>query len=193
MKLLEERIKKDGRILPGNIVKVDSFLNHQLDIKFLEKLGLEMYEYFKDKKINKILTIEASGIALATVASQSFGGVPVLFAKKEKHKNIGNDLYTAEVKSYTSNKEYKVTVSKKYLDKKDRILIIDDFLAEGQALRGLINIAKQADAELCGLSVAVEKGFQKGGDKLREEGYDLLSLAIIDSINKGEIIFRDAN
>lgn len=193
MKLLEERIKKDGRILPGNIVKVDSFLNHQLDIKFLEELGQEIYEHFKDRKINKILTIEASGIALATLASQKFGGVPVLFAKKEKHKNIGTDLYTAEVKSYTSNKEYKVAVSKKYLDKNDRILIIDDFLAEGQALRGLINIAKQADAEICGLSVAVEKGFQKGGDKLREEGYDLLSLAIIDSINKGEIIFRDAN
>lgn len=193
MKLLEERIKKDGRILPGNIVKVDSFLNHQLDIKFLEELGREIYEHFKDRKINKILTIEASGIALATLASQNFGGVPVLFAKKEKHKNIGTDLYTAEVKSYTSSKEYRVAVSKKYLDKNDRILIIDDFLAEGQALRGLINIANQADAEICGLSVAVEKGFQKGGDKLREEGYDLLSLAIIDSINKGEIIFRDAN
>ncbi len=191
MKLLEERIKKDGKILEdGKIIKVDSFLNHQLDIQFLEKLGDEMYAHFLEKKVNKILTIEASGIALATVVSQSFNGIPVVFAKKQRTKNIGDNIYTSEVKSYTTGKEYTITVSKEYLNEGDRLLIIDDFLAEGQALRGLIDISNKASAHICGLSVAVEKGFQGGGDALREDGYDLLSLAIIDSVKDNKIEFR---
>lgn len=189
MKLLEDRIIKDGRILDGNIVKVDSFLNHQLDIEFLSKLGEEIHEYFKGRNINKILTIEASGIALATVVSQSFGNIPVVFAKKQKTSNIGNDVYQTLVKSYTSNKEYNVTVSKKYLSPDDNLLILDDFLAEGNALKGLIEVAKQARCHIEGLSVAVEKGFQDGGKIIRDMGYDLLSLAIIKTIENGTFEF----
>ena len=189
MSLLEERILKDGRILDGNIIKVDSFLNHQLDIEFLNKLGQEIYEHFKDKNINKILTIEASGIALATVVSQAFSYIPVVFAKKQKTSNIGDDLYQSVVKSYTSNKEYNVTVSKRYLSSDDNLLIIDDFLAEGNALKGLIDVANQAGCEIEGLSVAVEKGFQDGGKIIRDMGYDLLSLAIIKTIENGKFEF----
>lgn len=189
MKLLEERIVKDGYILDGNIVKVDSFLNHQLDIAFLSKLGEEIHNHFKERKINKILTIEASGIALATVVSQHFDNIPVVFAKKQKTSNIGNEVYQSLVKSYTSNKEYNVTVSKKYLSENDNLLIIDDFLAEGNALKGLIDVANQANCHIEGLSVAVEKGFQDGGKIIREMGYDLLSLAIIKSIENNRFEF----
>lgn len=190
MKLLEEKIKNDGQILEGNIIKVDSFLNHQLDIAFLEKLGEEMREHFKHRNINKILTIEASGIALATCASQHFGNIPVLFCKKQKNANLGNNVYQSQVKSYTAKKEYTITANKKYLGPEDHLLIIDDFLAEGNALKGLIDVALQAGAHIEGISVAIEKGFQEGGKIIRKEGYDLLSLAIIDSIDKGEITFR---
>ena len=174
MKLLEERIIKDGRILDGNIVKVDSFLNHQLDIKFLDKLAAEMANYFKDKKINKILTIEAS----------------VVFCKKQKTLNIGDDVYESKVESFTTKKNYTITVSKRFLSPEDNLLIIDDFLAEGNALKGLIDVANQAGATVSGVSVAIEKGFQEGGKIIRDMGYDLLSLAIIDSIEEGKISFR---
>lgn len=190
MKLLEDRIKKDGYILGENIIKVDSFLNHQLDIKFLSELSEEVYNHFKDRGINKILTIEASGIALATVVSEKFGYLPVVFAKKQKTKNIGGDVYESKVQSFTTDKEYTVTVSKKFLNKGDKLLLIDDFLAEGNALNGLISIAEQSGAKVEGVSVAVEKGFQEGGKIIREEGYDLLSLAIIESIDNGEFTFR---
>ena len=170
MKLLEERIINDGRILDGNIVKVDSFLNHQLDIKFLDKLAEEMAVYFKDKKINKILTIEASGIALATVASKHFDDAMVVFCKKQKTLNIGNDVYESKVESYTTKKNYTITVSKRFLSPEDNLLIIDDFLAEGNALKGLIDVSKQAGATISGVSVAIEKGFQDGGKIIRDMG-----------------------
>ncbi|MDY2987697.1 MAG: xanthine phosphoribosyltransferase [Peptoniphilus sp.] len=190
MKLLEDRIEKDGYILGENIIKVDSFLNHQLDIKFLSELSEKVYNHFKDRGINKILTIEASGIALATVVSEKFGYLPVVFAKKQKTKNIGGDVYESKVQSFTTDKEYTVTVSKKFLNEGDKLLLIDDFLAEGNALNGLISIAEQSGAKVEGVSVAVEKGFQEGGKIIREEGYDLLSLAIIESIDNGEFTFR---
>jgi len=189
MKLLEQRIKQDGYILDDNIVKVDSFLNHQLDIRFLSSLGEEIYRYFRDKEFTKILTIEASGIALATVIAERFNYIPVVFAKKQKTKNIGTDLFEESVKSYTTDKEYTVTVSKKFLSPDDKLLIVDDFLAEGNAMRGLIGLANQSGASIEGLSVAIEKSFQSGGDMIRDMGYDLLSLARIKSIANGEITF----
>lgn len=190
MKLLEEKIKREGRILEGNIIKVDSFLNHQLDISFLRELGKEIKDYFKDRKINKILTIEASGIALATLAALAFDDIPVLFCKKQKTSNIGSHIYESKVKSYTAHKEYTITVSKKFLGPEDHLLIIDDFLAEGNALQGLIDVATQAGASVEGIAVAIEKGFQEGGNIIRSKGYDLLSLAIIDSIDGENITFR---
>lgn len=191
MKLLENKIETDGYILGDNIIKVDSFLNHQLDIKFLSEMCEDIYTHFKDKGINKILTIEASGIALATILSEKFGYLPVVFAKKQKTKNIGGDIYESKVQSFTTDKEYNVTVSKKFLNEGDKLLLIDDFLAEGNAMFGLIDIAEQGGAEVVGISVAVEKGFQEGGKILREKGYDLLSLAIIDSIEGGKFTFRN--
>lgn len=190
MKLLEEKIIKDGYILDENIIKVDSFLNHQLDIKFLSQLSDEIYEHFKDRNINKILTIEASGIALATVLSQKFNYIPVVFAKKQHHKNLGDKVYQEEVKSFTTDKKYSVTVSKKFLSEKDNLLIIDDFLAEGNALNGLIKISQQSGAKIIGLSVAIEKGFQDGGKLIRKLGYDLFSLAIITHIKDNKFTFK---
>ena len=175
MKLLEERIKEDGQVRPGNILKVDSFLNHQLDISLLEQLGNEFYEKFKNKGITRILTIEASGIALACLAAQHFK-VPVVFAKKAKSKNLDGELYT---------------LAKKFLSEDDTVLLIDDFLAVGKAMRGLIDICNQADAKIAGIGIAVEKGFQSGGKELREAGYDVYSLAIIDEMtDDGSITFR---
>ena len=190
MKLLEEKILNDGKILEDNIIKVDSFLNHRLETDFLNKLAEEIARYFSGRGINKILTIEASGIALAILTACHMDNIPVVFAKKSKSKNIEGDVFSSQVKSYTYDKTYSVTVSKKYLSQGDRLLIIDDFLATGLAMEGLIDISNQACAEIKGLSVAVEKGFQKGGDSLREKGYDLLSLAIVDTIDEGKIIFR---
>lgn len=191
MKLLEDRITKDGYILNGNIIKVDSFLNHQLDIAFLSDLSDEIYEHFKDRGINKILTIEASGIALATALSQKFNYIPVVFAKKQRTKNIGTEVYQSLVKSFTTDKEYTVTVSKKFLGPDDKLLVIDDFLAEGNALKGLISVAEESGAHVEGISVAVEKGFQEGGEIIRSMGHDLLSLAIIESIDDGKFTFRE--
>lgn len=191
MKLLEEKILKDGKIKGDNVIKVDSFLNHQLDVAFLDTMGKEIYEYFKDRGINKILTIEASGIALAVITAKYFGDIPVVFAKKAKSSNIADEVYSSKIKSFTYKKDYTVTVSKQFLESGDRLLILDDFLAEGNALTGLIDVATQAGAEVCGISVGIEKGFQKGGELIRSQGYDLLSLAIIDDISDGVIKFRE--
>lgn len=190
MKLLEDRIIKDGKILEGDIIKVDSFLNHQLDIKFLNTLAEDVAKYFKNKKINKILTIEASGIAFATVISENMNYIPVVFSKKKKTLNIGDSLWQSHVKSYTTKKDYMISVSKEFIGKDDNLLIVDDFLAEGNALRGLIDITKKAGANIEGISVAVEKGYQGGGDYVRKLGYDLYSLAIIDSIENGKFSFK---
>ena len=190
MKLLEDRIIKDGKILEGDIVKVDSFLNHQLDIKFLNTLAEDVARYFKNKNINKILTIEASGIAFATVISENMNYIPVVFSKKKKTLNIGDSLWQSHVKSYTTKKDYMISVSKEFIGKDDNLLIVDDFLAEGNALRGLIDISKKAGANIEGISVAVEKGYQGGGDYVRKLGYDLYSLAIIDSIENGKFSFK---
>ena len=191
MKLLEERIKEDGQVRPGNILKVDSFLNHQLDVALLEQLGKEFYEKFKDKNITRILTIEASGIALACLTAQYFN-VPVVFAKKAKSKNLDGELYTSTVHSYTYGKDFTVTLSKKFLSKDDTVLLIDDFLAVGKAMRGLIDICNQAEAEIAGIGIAIEKGFQSGGKELREAEYDVYSLAIIDEMSDdGMICFKE--
>lgn len=190
MKLLEDRIIKDGKILEGDIIKVDSFLNHQLDIKFLNTLAEDVAKYFKNKNINKILTIEASGIAFATVISENMNYIPVVFSKKKKTLNIGDSLWQSHVKSYTTKKDYMISVSKEFIGKDDNLLIVDDFLAEGNALRGLIDISKKAGANIEGISVSVEKGYQGGGDYVRKLGYDLYSLAIIDSIENGKFSFK---
>ena len=190
MKLLEERIRKDGQVRPGNILKVDSFLNHQLDVELLEQLGKAFYEEFKDKGITRILTIEASGIALACLAAQYFK-VPVVFAKKAKSKNLDGELYTSTVHSFTYGKDFTVTLAKKFLSKEDTVLLIDDFLAVGKAMRGLIDICKQAEANIAGIGIAIEKGFQSGGRELREAGYEVYSLAIVDEMtDEGDLRFH---
>ncbi len=192
MNCLEARIVKDGVVKPGNVLKVDSFLNHQMDIELMNEIGEEFYRRFQNKKINKILTIEASGIAIAYAVAQKFG-VPVLFAKKSKSINIAGDTYTAEVESFTHKNKNTVVVSKQFLNEEDRVLIVDDFLANGCALQGLISIVDQAGATVEGIGIAVEKGFQVGGQIIRNLGYQLESLAIVESMNHetGEIVFRE--
>lgn len=189
MKLLEQKILKDGKVKAGNILKVDSFLNHQLDINLLNEIGKEFKGMFKEEKITKILTIEASGIAIASIAAQYFD-VPVLFAKKAKSKNLDGDMYTSVVHSYTYGADYTITVAKKFLTDEDRVLIIDDFMAMGKAMDGLLDVVAQSKADIAGIGIVVEKGFQGGGDALRAKGYNLQSLAIIDSMENGEIKFR---
>ncbi len=188
MKLLEEKILSCGTVLPGNILKVDSFLNHQLDVSFINELGKEFYNLFSSDNITKILTVEASGIAIAYAAAVHFG-VPVVFAKKGHHENIGTDMYTAEVYSFTKQKTYTVEVSKKFLSADDNILIIDDFLANGKACLGLKEIVEQAGAKLAGVGIAIEKRFQGGGNALRDAGVKLKSLAIVDSMTDDSICF----
>lgn len=192
MNFLEERIKQDGVVKPGNVLVVDSFLNHQMDIALLEQIGQEFHRRFADKPITKVLTIEASGIAIAYPVAKAFG-VPLIFAKKSKSQNIAGDVYTAEVDSFTQGKINRVIVSKQYLGKDDHVLIIDDFLANGSALQGLIYIAEIAGATVEGLGIVVEKGFQDGGWRVRNLGYHLESLAIVESMNAetGEITFRE--
>ena len=192
MNCLEKRIAKDGVVKEGNVLKVDSFLNHQMDIALMNEIGKEFYERFKGKPINKILTIEASGIAIAYAVAQQFG-VPVLFAKKSKSINIAGDIYTAEVESFTHKNKNTVVVSKQFLSEKDHVLIIDDFLANGCALQGLISIVDQAGGTVEGIGIAVEKGFQVGGQIIRNLGYHLESLAIVDAMNHetGEVVFRE--
>ncbi|SES90849.1 xanthine phosphoribosyltransferase [[Clostridium] polysaccharolyticum] len=191
MKLLEERIRRDGVVKEGNILKVDSFLNHQMDTALFAELGKEWKRLFEDKPINKILTIEASGIGIACIAAQQFG-VPVVFAKKTQTLNIDGEVYTSKIHSFTHSKDYDVIVSKKFLGKEDHVLIIDDFLANGCALEGLMNMVMDSGAVLEGIGIAVEKGFQKGGRLIRQKGVRLESLAIIESMDAktGEIVFR---
>ncbi len=182
MKLLEERICKDGRILPGDVLKVDSFLNHQIDVALLSECGAEWHRLFKDEGITRILTIEASGIGIACIAAQHFG-VPVVFAKKTKSLNLSHNCYSTKVYSYTKGVTYDVMVSKKYIKEGDKVLIIDDFLANGSALRGLIDIAEQAGATVAGIGIAIEKAYQGGGDEIRAAGYRIESLAKIVSMS----------
>lgn len=189
MKLLEERILKDGVIKDGGIVKVDNFLNHRMDIELINKIGEEFYRLFKDDKPTVILTVEASGIGIACIAAQYFG-VPVVFAKKSESKNLDGDVYTSKVVSYTKGKEYDIRVSKKYMTDSDRVLIIDDFLAKGKAVLGLCDIIKQAGAETVGVGICIEKGFQEGGELLRSMGLKLESLAIVELDEKGGVAFR---
>ena len=191
MKLLEERIRKDGTVKAGNVLKVDSFLNHQMDIDLFNEMGKEWARLFADRPINKILTVEASGIGIACVAAQHFH-VPVVFAKKTQSLNIDGEVYSTEIESFTHKRVYDVIVSKKFLNPDDHILIIDDFLANGCALEGLIDIVNKAGATVEGIGIAVEKGFQKGGDLIRSKGIRVESLAIVESMDDqtGEITFR---
>ena len=191
MNFLEERIQRDGIIKPGNVLKVDCFLNHQIDVAFLKQIGQEFKRRFADVKIDRIMTIEASGIGIACITALYFD-VPVVYAKKTNAVAANDELYTAEVKSYTHNCTNTIIVSRKYLPADENILIIDDFLANGKALRGLIDLCEAAGATVEGIGIAVEKGFQGGGDALRAEGYDVDSLAIVESMNPetGEITFR---
>ena len=191
MKLLEERIRKDGTVKAGNVLKVDSFLNHQMDIDLFNEMGKEWARLFTDRKITKILTVEASGIGIACVAAQHFH-VPVVFAKKSQSVNIDGEVYSTKIESFTHKRVYDVIVSKKFLHPEDHILIIDDFLANGCALEGLIDIVNKAGASVEGVGIAVGKGFQKGGDLIRSKGIRVESLAIVESMDDktGEIVFR---
>ena len=193
MNFLEERIQKDGVVKEGNVLKVDSFLNHQMDVKLFDEMGKEFARRFEGRPINKILTIEASGIGIASVVALHFNNAPVVFAKKAKSINLDGEMYTAEVESFTHKNTTHVIVSKKFLTKDDHILIIDDFLANGCALQGLIGIANQAGATVEGIGIAIEKGFQAGGRMIRNMGYKLESLAIIDAMDAqtGKITFRE--
>ena len=188
---LEERILKDGVVKEGNILKVDSFLNHQMDVKLFDEMAIEYQKRFEGKEINKILTIEASGIGIASVVALRFG-VPVVFAKKTQSVNLDGEMYTAEVESFTHKNINNVIVSKKFIGPEDKVLIIDDFLANGCALMGLIQIVSQAGATVAGIGIAIEKGFQPGGQIIRNLGYQLESLAIVESMDAktGTVVFR---
>ena len=192
MNFLEERIIRDGIVKPGNVLKVDSFLNHQMDISLMEEMGREFKRRFAEKNINKVLTIEASGIGIACFVAKEFG-VPMVFAKKSKSINIDGDMYVAEVESFTHKNKNQVIVSKRFLNENDRVLIIDDFLANGCALQGLISIVESAGASVEGLGIAIEKGFQIGGRVIRNLGYQLESLAIVEAMDaeNGSITFRE--
>jgi xanthine phosphoribosyltransferase len=192
MNFFEERIQKDGVVKEGNVLKVDSFLNHQMDIELLDQVGAEFKRRFADVKIDKILTIEASGIGIACLAARHFDNVPVVFAKKSKSINIEGDMYIADVVSFTHQCKNQVIVSKKFLKPGENVLIIDDFLANGCALQGLISIVGQAEANVVGIGIAIEKGFQVGGRTIRNLGYRLESLAIVESMDPatGSITFR---
>ena len=191
MNFLEEKILKDGIVREGNVLKVDSFLNHQMDVDVLDKIGQTFYDKFKDKNVTKIITIEASGIAIA-YATASYFKVPFVFAKKSKSINIDSDVYVAKVESFTHKCTNNVIVSKKFISAGEKILIIDDFLANGCALEGLISIVKSAGAEVAGIGIAIEKGFQDGGEKIRKLGYRLESLAIVDAMDAKTktVVFR---
>lgn len=189
MEALEQRICCEGRILPGHIVKVDSFLNHQVDTRFLGELADEFAKYFDVTKATKILTAEASGIALAAVCSFRYG-IPMVFAKKAKSDNIEGGLYKSEIFSYTYKKAVTLICSQDWITADDKVLIVDDFMANGQAMHGLIDIVQQSGAELIGIGCAIEKGFQHGGDAIREAGYPLVSLAIIEKADENGFVFR---
>ena len=187
---LQERIRKEGKVLPGNIIKVDGFLNHRVDTQLMEHIAEEFQKYFDTSDITMVLTAEASGIALATVCAQKFG-VPMVFAKKAKSDNIEGGLYQSEIFSYTYKKKVTQILSKEWLTADDKVLIIDDFMANGEAVRGLCDLVNQAGAELMGIGIAVEKGFQGGGDRLREAGFNYHALAVIEKADEDGIIFRD--
>ena len=189
MKSLEEKILKEGKVLPGNILKVGSFLNHQIDVDFTMEMGKEIAKLFANDGVNKILTIETSGIPIAVAAGAAMH-VPVVFAKKHKSSNVSGEVLSTVVHSYTHGTDYTVVVEKDYLSESDNVLIVDDFLANGKALKGLIDIIAQAGASVAGASCAIEKGFQKGGDELRADGIKVCSLAIIDSMDDCKISFR---
>lgn len=191
MELLESRIRKDGVVKPGNVLKVDSFLNHQMDVELFNEMGKEFKRLFADRPINKILTIEASGIGIACIVAQHFG-VPVVFAKKAKSINLDGETYSTKIQSFTHKKVYDVIVAKRFLEPQDHILIIDDFLANGCAVDGLIDLIRSAGATVEGVGIAIEKGFQRGGDVIRAKGIHVESLAIIESMDDrtGEITFR---
>ena len=192
MNFLEERILRDGVIKPGNVLKVDSFLNHQIDVALLDEIAKELKRRFAGEPITKVLTIESSGIAIACAVAREFG-TPVVFAKKAKSVNMDGEMYVAEVESFTHKKTNKVIVAKKFLSEKDRVLIVDDFLANGCALQGLISIVDSAGAEVVGCGIVIEKGFQEGGYRIRNLGFRLESLAIIESMDAqtGQIVFRE--
>ena len=189
MKALEERILKDGKVLPGHVLKVGSFLNHQIDTPFMMEMGKEIARLFEEDKPDKILTIEASGIALGMAAAAAMG-LPLVFAKKKKSINVEDDLYSTVVYSYTHNTEYQVVVSKENLLAGERVLFVDDFLANGNAIRGLIDLVDQAGGKVVGCTTAIEKGFQGGGDQLRKEGLKVESLAIVDEMTDNSLVFR---
>lgn len=191
MKLLKERIVKDGIVKGKDILKVDNFLNHQIDIELFNEMGKEFKNRFKDNKVNKILTVEASGIGLACIIAQHFDNVPVVFAKKHEALNLDSDTYESEVYSFTKNKSYKIRTSKKYISKEDKILIIDDFLANGNAAKGLIDIVRQGEAEVVGVGIAIEKSFQPGRAEIEKLGVRVESLARIDGFNEGKVILKD--
>lgn len=186
---LESAIMEKGIVLEDHILKVDMFLNHQIDIPLIEQMGRDFYDYFKKYEINKVLTVEASGIAIACFTARCFG-VPVVFAKKGSHKNVGDNVYSAEVYSYTKGKTVQINVSKEYLNSDDKVLFVDDFLANGAAANGVIEIIRQSNAQLMGVGIAIEKGFQAGGKMLLSSGIDLYSLAIIDKMEKGRIYLK---
>lgn len=191
MKALEEKIKKEGKVLDGDVLKIDCFLNHQLDVKFIEEIGKEFKRLFKDEKVTKILTVEASGIAVAYETSKHFDCCPVVFAKKVPASNQDDSVFVAELYSYTRQRHYSITVAKEYVSKEDNILIIDDFLANGQALKALISLCKQVGCKLVGCGVVVEKAFQPGGKEIRESGVRVEALARISNMGKDHIDFID--
>ena len=190
MQQLKDRIRREGKVLPGNIIKVDGFLNHRVDPALMTDIADEFSKYFDTKNITVVLTAEASGIPLAMVCAQRYG-VPMVFAKKAKSDNIEGGLYQSEIFSYTYKKKVTLIVAQDWLSADDRVLIVDDFMAKGYAMHGLIDIVKAAGAELVGIGIAVEKGFQGGGDGLRADGYNVKSLAIIEEASEGHIVFRD--
>ena len=191
MQILKDRIRKDGKIREGNVLKVDSFLNHQMDVSLFREIGKEFKRRFEGEEITKILTIEASGIGIACVVAEVFN-VPVVFAKKTQTQNIAGDVYTTQVESYTHGRIYDIIVSREFLGPDDKVLLIDDFMANGKAMEGLIQIVKDSGAQLVGAGIVIEKGFQPGGDALRDQGVHLESLAIVESMDEktGEIVFR---
>lgn len=188
MEVLKQRILKDGTVKMPNIVKVDSFLNHQIDVELLDEIGKEFYDKFKNEGITKIVTIEASGIAIACSAARYFK-VPVVFAKKHENKNMDDDVYQVTIHSFTKDLDYVAKISKRYLDSADRVLIIDDFLANGEAAKGLVEMVSKSGASIAGIGIVIEKGFQNGGKALREQGIRIESLAVIENIKNNEVIF----
>ena len=189
MKILEDKILQHGKVLPGHVLKVDSFLNHQIDVSLLKEMANELFNEYDGAGVNKILTVEASGIAIATMVADRFN-CPMVFAKKHKTSNVAGEVYSVPVHSYTHNRDYKIIVSKNYLGKDDVVLIIDDFLANGCALRGLISLVEQAGAKVAGCGIAIEKGFQEGGASLRADGYKVSSLAIVEEMTDDSLTFR---